>query len=38
MFGRDGTVIGVNFAIVREFTGSNLGVPVEFLHEILKGR
>jgi len=38
VFGRDATVIGVNFAILRDFSGSNLGIPVEFVIELLKDR
>jgi len=30
VFGRDGTVIGVNFAITYDFDGSNFGVPISF--------
>ncbi len=30
VFGPDGTVIGVNFAITRDFGGSNFGVPIKF--------
>ncbi len=35
VFGSEGLVIGVNFAIVRGFAGSNFGVPVRYLREIL---
>lgn len=35
VFGRDGTVVGVNFAVVRDFTGSNLGVPIRYVHELI---
>jgi S1-C subfamily serine protease len=35
VFARDGTVIGVNFAIMPDFTGSNFGVPICFVRELL---
>ena len=35
IFGPDGRVIGVAFAIVRDFGGSNLGVPIRFAKELL---
>ena len=35
VFGVAGTVIGVNFAILREFGGSNFGVPIRFAKELL---
>jgi len=35
VFGPDGTVIGVNFAITRDFDGSNFGVPIEFARRLL---
>jgi S1-C subfamily serine protease len=35
VFGPDGTVIGVNFAITRGFGGSNFGVPIEFTRRLL---
>ena len=35
IFGPDGSVIGVAFAIVRDFGGSNLGVPIRFAKELL---
>lgn len=35
VFGPDGTVIGVNFAITRDFDGSNFGVPIEFASRLL---
>lgn len=31
----NGAVIGVNFAITRDFHGSNFGVPVRFVRELL---
>ncbi len=35
VFGPDGTVIGVNFAITRDFDGSNFGVPIHFAQKLL---
>ncbi|MCH7597235.1 MAG: trypsin-like peptidase domain-containing protein [Planctomycetes bacterium] len=35
VFGADGTVIGVNFAITRDFDGSNFGVPIRFARKLL---
>jgi len=35
VFGPDGTVIGVNFAITPDFDGSNFGVPIEFARVLL---
>ncbi len=35
VFGPEGTVIGVNFAIMQKFTGSNFGVPVDFIRSLL---
>jgi S1-C subfamily serine protease len=35
VFGPDGTVIGVNFAITRHFDGSNFGIPIEFGRKLL---
>ncbi len=36
VFGTDGTVVGVNFAILRDFGGSNFGVPIRFAQELLR--
>jgi S1-C subfamily serine protease/DNA-binding response OmpR family regulator len=36
LFNRNGKVIGVNFAILRDFGGSNLAVPVRYANELLK--
>jgi S1-C subfamily serine protease len=36
VFGPEGTVIGVNFAILRDFDGSNFGVPIRFARELLR--
>jgi S1-C subfamily serine protease len=35
VFGPDGTVIGVNFAITRDFDGSNFGIPIEFARHLI---
>lgn len=35
VFGLDGTVIGVNFAMTRDFQGSNFGVPIAHLKALL---
>jgi S1-C subfamily serine protease len=35
VFGPDGTVIGVNFAVLQGFGGSNFGVPIRFARELL---
>ena len=35
VFGPDGKVIGVNFAILEGFSGSNFGVPIRFAEELL---
>ncbi len=36
LFNRDGKVIGVNFAILKGFGGSNLAVPSRYARELLK--
>ena len=36
VFSRTGKVIAVNFAIMREFGGSNFGVPVRYVRELLE--
>jgi S1-C subfamily serine protease len=36
LFNREGKVIGVNFAILTDFGGSNLAVPVRYAHELVK--
>ena len=36
LFNRDGKVIGVSFAMISDFGGSNLAVPVRFARELLK--
>jgi S1-C subfamily serine protease len=35
LFNRNGKVIGVNFAILNGFGGSNLAVPVRYAKELL---
>jgi S1-C subfamily serine protease len=35
VFGPDGKVIGVNFAILRDFQGSNFGVPIRFVRPLI---
>jgi S1-C subfamily serine protease/DNA-binding response OmpR family regulator len=36
LFNRDGKVIGVNAAILKDFGGSNLAIPVRYADELLK--
>jgi S1-C subfamily serine protease len=36
LFNHDGKVIGVNAAILRDFGGSNLAIPVRYADELLK--
>ena len=36
LFNKDGRVIGINFALLRGFGGSNLAVPVRYATELLK--
>jgi S1-C subfamily serine protease len=36
LFNRDGKVIGVSFAMITDFGGSNLAVPVRYAGELLK--
>jgi S1-C subfamily serine protease/DNA-binding response OmpR family regulator len=36
LFNRNGKVIGVNFAMLNDFGGSNLAVPVRYADELLK--
>lgn len=38
VFGAAGTVIGVNFAVLKQFGGSNFGVPIRFAKELLPDR
>jgi len=37
LFNRNGKVIGINFAILRDFGGSNLAVPARYANDLLKG-
>jgi S1-C subfamily serine protease/DNA-binding NarL/FixJ family response regulator len=36
LFNRDGKVIGVNFAVLNNFGGSNLAVPIRYADELMK--
>lgn len=36
LFNHSGKVIGVNFAVLKGFGGSNLAVPVRYADELLK--
>jgi S1-C subfamily serine protease len=36
LFNRAGKVIGVNFAVVRDFGGSNLAVPAKYAKDLLR--
>src|SRR5258708_37847602 len=36
LFNRDGEVIGVTYAVVKGFGGSNFGVPIRFAQPLLK--
>jgi S1-C subfamily serine protease/DNA-binding response OmpR family regulator len=36
LFNRDGKVIGINFAVLRDFGGSNLAVPVKYAKDLLR--
>jgi S1-C subfamily serine protease/DNA-binding NarL/FixJ family response regulator len=36
LFNREGKVIGVNFAILNDFGGSNLAVPIRYADELIK--
>lgn len=36
VFGGDGTVVAVNYAVLREFQGANFGVPIAFGKELLE--
>lgn len=35
VFGPDGRVLGVNFAMVRDFQGSNFGIPIRYARTLL---
>jgi S1-C subfamily serine protease len=36
LFNRNGKVVGINFAVLKDFGGSNLAVPAKFAKELLK--
>jgi S1-C subfamily serine protease/DNA-binding response OmpR family regulator len=36
LFNRNGKVIGINFAVLKDFGGSNLAVPARYANELLK--
>ena len=36
LFNRNGSVIGINFAILKDFGGSNLAVPAKYANDLLK--
>ena len=36
VFGPDGEVIGVKFAVLRDFQGSNFGVPIRFVRPLIR--
>ena len=36
LFNRNGKVIGINFAVIRDFGGSNLAVPARYANDLLK--
>jgi serine protease Do len=36
LFNRDGKVIGINFAMLNGFGGSNLAVPARYATDLLK--
>jgi len=36
VFGSDGEVIAVNYAVLRDFTGANFGVPIVFGIDLIK--
>ena len=36
LFNRDGKVIGVNFAMLSDFGGSNLAIPIRYANELMK--
>jgi S1-C subfamily serine protease/DNA-binding NarL/FixJ family response regulator len=36
LFNRNGKVVGINFAILKDFGGSNLAVPAKFAKDLLK--
>jgi S1-C subfamily serine protease/DNA-binding response OmpR family regulator len=36
LFNRDGKVIGVNFAVLKDFGGSNLAVPIRYANDLFR--
>ena len=36
LFNRDGKVVGINFAVLKDFGGSNLAVPARYAKDLLK--
>jgi len=36
LFNRDGKVVGINFAVLKDFGGSNLAVPVKYAKDLLR--
>ncbi len=36
VIGPEGTVIAVNFAMLREFQGSNFGVPIRYVQALIR--
>jgi serine protease Do len=36
LFNRDGKVIGINFAVLKDFGGSNLAVPAKYAKDLLR--
>jgi S1-C subfamily serine protease len=36
LFNRNGKVIGINFAVLRDFGGSNLAIPVRYAKDLLR--
>ena len=36
VFGPEGEVIGVNYAVLRDFQGSNFGVPIRFVRALIR--
>jgi S1-C subfamily serine protease len=38
LFNRKGKVIGINYAVVRDFGGSNFGIPARYAQVFLLGR
>ncbi len=36
LFNLDGKVIAVNFAVLTQFTGASMGVPIHYALEMLK--